>query len=1228
MLLMTLCSPLFLFAEVGDTFTAQTAEGIDMVFTILDEDAKTCQVGYLDGAWDKTAVDRNAVEDQEVTIPSIANGYTVIKIGKEAFHGLRNYTLTMPSSVTMIDNYAFFGDINLTLQVERTIPLVIDENVFVYLSNSSLRVPIGSKAAYAAATGWSQFENFFEGNEGSTFTAETIEGYEMVFTILDESAKTCQVGYIDGSSDKMAVDKHIVSGSLTIPETTNGYKVVKIGRCALWNIYKMTSVTIPNTVTAIDEFAFTACYALTSFNLPASVTTIGERALSELRELTSITVAEGNPLYDSREHCNALIETATNKLLLGCKNTIIPSSVFEIEELAFYELSNYSLTIPSTITKIDDHAFSVCKNLILKVEHTTPLEINDNVFELLSNSTLRVPAGCKAAYVAATGWNKFDNIFEGNEGSTFTAQTAEGIDVVFTILDDTEKTCQVSYLDGGWNKQAVDKDAVDGAVTIPETVEGYTVVKIGKYAFTGVYNMRTVTIPNTVKTIEEYAFSYCTGLTSFELPASVTSLGKQALSRFDNTTSIKVADGNPKYDSRDNCNAIIETTTNKLLFGYKTTTIPATVEEIGEYAFYYLGNCSLTIPSTITKIDDYAFSTCSKLTLEVEHTAPLVISENVFEYLNNSTLRVPVGSKAAYASAIGWKNFGTIQEGNEGTTFTAQTAEGLDVVFTILDESAKTCQVGYLDGSSNKNAVDRYAVVGLLTIPEKANGYKVVKIGKYAFRNAYKMTSVTIPNTVTAIDEYAFYLCNALTSFELPASVTSLGAYALSGFSKATSIKVTEGNPIYDSRDNCNAIIETATNKLLFGYKTTTIPATVEEIGGYAFYNLSNFTLTIPSSVTKIDNYAFRNCNNLILEVEHKTPLEISEKVFQGLSTSTLRVPAGSKAAYAAATGWKNFGTIMEGNEGSIITAKTTESYDMVFTILNDTEKTCQVGYIYGSYDMIAVDKNAINGPVTIPEIVNGYTVVKIGKYALYNVNRMTSVTIPNTVTSIDDYAFAYCYGLTSFEIPASVTSIGNNAIYRFDSATSIKVAEGNPNYDSRDNCNAIIETATNKLLFGFKVTTIPANVTEIGEYAFGAYSTYTLTIPSTITKICDNAFFANFYLTLQVEHTTPLVINDNVFKSLTNCTLRVPVGTKSLYLAADGWKNFGEENIIEMSGEKKGDVTGDGIVSVSDVVMIISYVLGENPSDFNAAAADVNGDGKVTVADVVMVIDSILKAN
>ena len=396
--------------------------------------------------------------------------------------------------------------------------------------------------------------------DGDIFTAQTTEGWDMVFTVLDESAKTCQVGYLDGSYDKPAVDRETVEGAVTIPEkvnyNTNEYTVVKIGRSALQNVYRMTSVTIPETVTSIDESAFSDCNGLTSFELPASVATIGNWALSGFRNATSISVAEGNPNYDSRDNCNAIIEKATNKLLFGCKNTIIPATVTEIGSYAFSDFYNCTLTIPSTVTTLDNYAFS-CYNLTLQVEHSTPLVISENVFQNLQNSSLRVPSGRKADYAAATGWSQFDNIFEGKEGSSFTAEIAEGINMAFTVLDESAKTCQVGYLDGSWDKPAVDREAVEGVVTIPQTVDGYTVVKIGKYALQNVYRMTSVTIPETVTSIDESAFAGCGGLTSFELPASVTTIGNSALSGLGNATSISVAEGNQYFDSRDNCNGII-----------------------------------------------------------------------------------------------------------------------------------------------------------------------------------------------------------------------------------------------------------------------------------------------------------------------------------------------------------------------------------------------------------------------------------------------------------------------------------------------------------------------------------------------------------------------------------------------------------------------------------------------------------------------------------------------
>ena len=140
---------------------------------------------------------------------------------------------------------------------------------------------------------------------------------------------------------------------------------------------------------------------------------------------------------------------------------------------------------------------------------------------------------------------------------------------------------------------------------------------------------------------------------------------------------------------------------------------------------------------------------------------------------------------------------------------------------------------------------------------------------------------------------------------------------------------------------------------------------------------------------------------------------------------------------------------------------------------------------------------------ITIPN-----SVMSIGNYAFYKCKSLTSITIPNSVTSIGDYAFAYS-GLTSITIPNSVASIGNRAFENCPDLTSITVEKGNTKYDSRDNCNAIIETNTNKLIAGCKNTTIPNSVTSIGERAFEFCSSLTsITIPNSVTSIGRGAFY------------------------------------------------------------------------------------------------------------------------
>ena len=209
----------------------------------------------------------------------------------------------------------------------------------------------------------------------------------------------------------------------------------------------------------------------------------------------------------------------------------------------------------------------------------------------------------------------------------------------------------------------------------------------------------------------------------------------------------------------------------------------------------------------------------------------------------------------------------------------------VDGIYYNLNNEDKTASVTF-KGDNIFSYENEYT--GEVVIPETINvngtQYQVTSLGGHCFYDCTGLTSITIPNSVTSLENNCFGWCSSLTSITIPSSVTSLGDFCFVGCSGLTSITipnsvtslgwacfgfcsglesitVEDGNSVYDSRDNCNAIIQTKTNCMVAGFKSTIIPNSVTKLGDYCFFQCSGLTsITIPNSVTSLGDYCFSSC--------------------------------------------------------------------------------------------------------------------------------------------------------------------------------------------------------------------------------------------------------------------------------------------------------------------------------------------------------------------------------
>ena len=492
-----------------------------------------------------------------VYLTSVTIGNSVKSIGKEAFYWCYSLTsVTIPNSVTSIGELAFYNCDGLTSVTIGNSVKSIGE--YAFDSCSGLQ-DIYCYAENVPSTNSNAFSSSPIADATLHVPAASINSYKATAP-WSGFGNIVALPPFSGEVEINGINYELNG------ETKQAIVIAKSSGLYSDEVVIPESVEHQGTtysVTSIGGNAFAFCDGLTSVTIPNSVTSIGESAFYACLGLTSVT---------------------------------IPNSVTSIGESAFDDCTGLtSVTIPNSVTSIGQGAFGNCFGL-------TSVHISD------------IAAWCNI---------EFGNI-SSNPLSSASHLYLDGKEVKDLVIPNSVTSIgkYAFYRCSGLTSitipnsvTSIGNDAFNGCSGLTSVSIGSGVTSIGDNAFAGCDGLTSVTIPNSVTSIGEWAFEYCSGLTSVTIPNSVTSIGTGAFGGCSGLTEMKVDTNNSKYDSRENCNAIIETSSNTLISGCQTTVIPNSVTSIGEWAFCWcFGLTSVTIPNSVTSIGEGAFWCCSGLT--------------------------------------------------------------------------------------------------------------------------------------------------------------------------------------------------------------------------------------------------------------------------------------------------------------------------------------------------------------------------------------------------------------------------------------------------------------------------------------------------------------------------------------------------------------------------------------------------------------------------------------
>lgn len=498
-------------------------------------------------------------------------------IGEKAFSGCRLYTLTLPTKgLTEIKKYAFSENYEYLLSIY--IPdniTIIGEGAFYYCRKvKELRLP-----ATVKSLGVGCFEEL-EAVTSITIPKGIKELPERVFKNCYELTEVTIPDCIE------TIGEYAFSGCKKLTTVRLPEGLTSIGAYAFEKT-KLTSVTIPSSITELKTGVFNSCSDLTEVVLPKELITVGESVFAHCTALTEIILPSDLTTIGEQ----AFEYSALTSIVIPEKITVIGRDTFSnCTKLA-------SATLPAGLLKIDDRAFYNCTALTGISIPNGVTEINTNAFSFSGLTTVNLPASLAKISNSVFNYTKIKSIVIPDNVTAIEEFAFYGVETLESVTF-------------GKNIKSIGSSAFENCVKLATVNLPSTVESIGKKAFAACEKITTVLLPSSLEKIENYAFSGCTSLTTVTMPSGIK---RVAHSVFKNT--------NVKYTEYEGaCYLGNEENPYLVLMQVKDTTVTScTIHTstviIAGRAFYDSAVTEITIPDSVKGIGYQAFNKLEKVYL-------------------------------------------------------------------------------------------------------------------------------------------------------------------------------------------------------------------------------------------------------------------------------------------------------------------------------------------------------------------------------------------------------------------------------------------------------------------------------------------------------------------------------------------------------------------------------------------------------------------------------------